>query len=64
VPKDWKHYEVNRKFRGADYHITVLNPSGVNHGVKSLTVNGTAVEGNVVPMQAEGTTNEVVVTLG
>jgi cellobiose phosphorylase len=64
VPKDWKHYEVNRKFRGADYHITVLNPSGVNHGVKSLTVNGAAVEGNVVPMQAEGTTNEVVVTLG
>jgi cellobiose phosphorylase len=64
VPKDWKHYEVNRKFRGADYHITVLNPNGVNCGVKSVIVNGNAVNGNIVPMQAAATVNEVVVTLG
>jgi cellobiose phosphorylase len=64
VPKDWKHYEVNRKFRGADYHITVLNPNGVNCSVKSVIVNGNAVNGNIVPMQAAATVNEVVVTLG
>lgn len=64
VSPDRKHYEVTRRFRGAEYHISVDNPDGVCRGVKSLTLNGAPLEGNVVPVQPEGSVNEVKVTLG
>ncbi len=63
IPADWKGYEVNRRFRGADYKITVSNPSGLSKGVKSITLNGNKIEGNLVPMQPAGSTNVVEVTL-
>jgi cellobiose phosphorylase len=64
IPKDWKNYEVTRKFRGADYHILIENPDGVNRGVVGLKVNGVSLEGNLVPMQPEGSVNSIIVTLG
>lgn len=64
VPKDWKHYEIRRKFRDAEYDIVINNPDGVNRGVKSLLLNGKPVDGNLVPHQAAGSVNKVEVTLG
>ena len=48
IPSDWKGFNVKRKFRGAEYHITVKNPDGVCKGIKSVTVDGQPIEGNVV----------------
>ena len=39
---------MKRRFRGAEYHITVKNPDGVCKGIKSVTVDGQPIEGNVV----------------
>lgn len=64
VPKDWKHYEIRRKFRDAEYDIVIDNPDGVSRGVKSLLLNGKPVDGNLVPHQAAGSVNKVEVTLG
>lgn len=64
VPKDWKHYEITRKFRGAEYKIKIDNPDGVNRGVKRLVVNGEVVDGNLVAHKPEGSVNTVEVTLG
>jgi cellobiose phosphorylase len=64
VSKDWKEYKVTREYRGASYNITIKNPAGVCKGVGSLTVNGEPVQGNVVPVQVEGSVNTVEVTLG
>lgn len=64
VPKDWKHYEIRRKFRDAEYDIVINNPNGVNRGVKSLLLNGKPVDGNLVPHQVAGSVNKVEVTLG
>ena len=64
IPKDWDGFKFSRKFRGATYNITVSNPDHVSKGVKSLTVNGTAVEGFVIPVQEEGSTVEVEVVMG
>ncbi|MCX7746808.1 MAG: GH116 family glycosyl hydrolase [Clostridia bacterium] len=63
VPSDWKEFEATRKWRGATYNIKVQNPNGVQRGVKSITLNGKAVEG-AIPAQAEGSQNEVVVLMG
>jgi len=55
IPTDWDIYKVTRKFRGATYHITVINPEGVSKGVKKLTVNGKEIEDkNMVPLLPKG----------
>ncbi len=64
IPKEWDGYEVNRKFRDADYKIIVSNPQHVNKGVGRITLNGTAIEGPVIPVQEPGSKNVIEVTLG
>jgi cellobiose phosphorylase len=63
IPTDWDGYSVSRFFRGATYNIKIENPNHVSKGVKSLTVDGKAINGNVIPDCKEGT-HEVLVTLG
>lgn len=49
LPDTLKEYTVWRRFRGAEYHITVRNPEGRQTGVKSMTVDGKTVTGHVIP---------------
>ena len=44
LPKELEEYTVDRRFRGAMYHIHVKQT-----GRASMTVDGTAVEGKVIP---------------
>ena len=60
VPQTAKEYTVKRKFRGAEYIITVKNPDGVQKGIKSITFDGKAIEGNVVPATEGKHTVEVI----
>lgn len=60
IPADWKGFTVNRKFRGAEYAITVKNESGAMKGVKQIILDGTAIEGNVIPHSAGKHTVEVI----
>ena len=62
VPATAKEYNVTRRFRGGEYNITVKNPDGVQKGVKSITVDGKEISGNIVPT-AEGK-HDVVVVMG
>lgn len=62
VPADWKHFDVNRVWRGAKYEIEVENPNGVMKGVKELYVDGERVD--AVVAQPEGTTHHVKVVMG
>ncbi|MCR4749051.1 MAG: hypothetical protein K5877_04505 [Lachnospiraceae bacterium] len=48
VPSDFGDYSVTRKYRGATYNINGKT-NGSQKGVKSMTVNGQAVEGNIIP---------------
>ena len=59
---EWKEYQVKRKFRGAEYLITILNPNGVCKGVKSIEVDGQSIEGCIVKHQPGS--HQVIVTLG
>ena len=51
IPSSLDGFEAKRDFRGVTYHITVKNPDHVEKGIKSLTVNGTPVTGNVIPVE-------------
>ena len=62
VPKDWKNFSMTRRFRGANYNITVSNPNGVSKGVKSITIDGKEVK--TIPIMPAGTTTNVDVVMG
>lgn len=64
IPKDWKSYSVDRKFRGADFHIEICNPDGVSKGISSVILNGGKIEGNLLPVCPEGSHNTVKVIMG
>lgn len=64
IPKDWPGFSVTRKFRGAEYNIEVKNPNGVSKGIKSITANGEAVDGQVVPTFDAGKKVKVEVIMG
>lgn len=64
IPKQWSEYQVTREFRGAVYEISVSNPDHVSKGVKSVTVDGQLITGNLVPVFADNQTHNVEVVLG
>lgn len=49
IPSEWPSFTMERRFRGKSIHIEVKNPKGLNRGVTSLSVNGKALPGNLVP---------------
>jgi cellobiose phosphorylase len=63
IPSNWPEFQLKRNYRGTDYAITVRNPNGVCRGVKSVTVDGQAIDGNLLPV-ATGKTLQVEVILG
>ena len=64
IPSSWDGFTATRLFRGAKFNISVKNPSHVCKGVKSMIVDGKAVEGCVIPFEAGKKEVEVEVTLG
>jgi cellobiose phosphorylase len=55
IPRDWKSYEITRKFRGATYKISVKNPNGVSKGVRAILLDGKPVKSeNKIPLQPGG----------
>ncbi len=64
IPAKMGGFRVTRAYRGATYHIDVQNPNHVQKGVASMTVDGQAVDGNVI-VPAEGKTEyHVTVVMG
>ena len=55
IPSAWDGFKITRKFRRATYEIEVANPNHLQHGVQSMEVDGSRVEGNLIPIFAEGT---------
>ncbi|MDD7185743.1 MAG: glycosyl transferase [Oscillospiraceae bacterium] len=64
IPHEWNGFTATRKFRDAVYDITVKNPDHISKGIKSVTVDGNAVEGNIVPAFGDGKTHTVEVVMG
>ncbi len=48
IPSDMKEYSVKRILRGAEFDIHVSNPNGAQKGVKSITVDGKEIQGNII----------------
>jgi cellobiose phosphorylase len=64
IPKSWPGFTMRRNFRGKTVRIEVKNPAGACRGIKSLTVDGRTVQGNVVPTDRIKDGTKIVATLG
>ncbi len=64
IPAGWDGFSVRRRFRGATYAIEVRNPKHVEKGVAAVSVDGSRIEGSVIPVFAEGGTHRVEVVMG
>jgi cellobiose phosphorylase len=48
----WTQYQVVRRWRKGEFHVTVRNPNGLETGVKEIKVDGKLIEGNRIrPMK-------------
>jgi cellobiose phosphorylase len=64
IPSSMKRFSVKRFFRNAFYNITVDNSVGVEKGVKSITLDGKALNSFILPVLSDGKTHEVTVVMG
>jgi cellobiose phosphorylase len=64
IPKNWPGFTVRRRFRGKNVEIEVQNPNAVSGGVKSLTVDGATLAGNLVPLEKLTEGAKIVAVLG
>ena len=64
IPKAWKGFTMRRTFRGFRLSIEVRNPKRRSRGLKSLTVDGEAVTGNLVPTERLRDGSVIVAVLG
>ena len=63
IPAEWKGFKARRIYRGTTYDIEVLNPDGVETGVKEIKFEGKRIEGNIIPV-LNVKSCKVLVTLG
>lgn len=61
---DFGDFTVTRRFREGLYHIQVKNPSKVEKGILSMSVDGKAVDGCIIPYEKGKKDYEVIVTMG
>ncbi len=63
IPSTWQKFRIERIFRGTRYIISVENPKQVEHGIKSVLVDGKKIEGNIIPI-SKNEVCQVQVTMG
>ena len=64
IPSEWDGLAASRQFRGDTYEIKVSNPDHVCKGVKSMTIDGKAIDGNIIPVIGDGKTHNVEIVMG
>lgn len=56
IPADWKEFSMDFRLRNVCHHVTVVNPDGVEHGVREIQVEGRKLAENWVTPQDHGKT--------
>ena len=64
IPSAWDSYSIEYRHKSARYTITVNNPTHIEHGVKSVTVDNVEAADKTILLADDGQHHTVVVTLG
>ena len=52
------------RHRTATYRIAVENPHGVERGIRAVTLDGSPLHGEAIPLEDDGRVHEVQVVMG
>lgn len=63
LPSDWTKVRGSREFRGSRYQINITKPQGICKGVKKITVDGSDIEGTLLPLFHDGEVHVVEVEM-
>ena len=63
IPAEWKEFSVDYRHGDSLYAIVVRNPSGMQTGVATVTLDGTITDG-AISLVSDGNRHEVIVTMG
>ena len=47
IPKDWKEYQIQYKWKDSIYHINIKNPNGKNSGVTKVILDNNEAENKI-----------------
>jgi cyclic beta-1,2-glucan synthetase len=64
IPAMWPAYSLDWQHGTSRYHIAVQNPGHQYRGVRSVSLDGVAVDPRAIPLRDDGGSHEVVVVLG
>jgi cyclic beta-1,2-glucan synthetase len=66
VPESWPHFEIMVRRGSTRFNIRVDNPLGVERGIASARIDGTALTGRPlhIDLPDDGGTHEILVTMG
>ena len=64
IPQKWREYSVRYRYKNTEYCIRVVNPEGVNKGVRSLCMDGVEMSGGRIPLVNDKQEHQVLVTMG
>jgi cyclic beta-1,2-glucan synthetase len=64
VPAMWREFSIDWRVGSARYHIAVHNPDHRSSGVRSVELDGSAVDPDAIPVSDDGQEHSVVVVLG
>jgi len=66
IPRAWRGYEIDFRYRSARYNLVVENPNGVSRGIASTELDGRLLpdDRTVIPLVDDGGLHRVRVVLG
>ncbi len=64
IPRSWRRLECTYRHGTARYHVLVLNPAGVNRGVRTMTLDGAVIATPGISLVDDGRVHEICATLG
>jgi cyclic beta-1,2-glucan synthetase len=64
IPSSWTGYQIDWRFLGTRYEITVSNPDGRCRGVGRAELDGAAADPMAIPLVDDGGFHRVKVVLG
>jgi cellobiose phosphorylase len=64
IPAVWDGFTIEYVYKSATYSIEVRNPSHVERGVKSVTVDGASVADGVIQLIDDAAHHAAVVEMG
>ncbi|MEJ7637830.1 MAG: hypothetical protein WKF75_07590 [Singulisphaera sp.] len=64
IPGEWPGFELTYRHRTATYRIAVANPHGVERGIRAVTLDGSPLRGDAIPLEDDGRVHEVEVVMG